>query len=82
MAEMAQSIAQHDAGWSHIFQSDLDRIDQYSACGCEVVVTDPIEDVPAMRQDLEVDRNALWERIRDLSGHDLALDPAGTPPTS
>ena len=50
---MAQSIAQHDAGWSHIFQSDLDRIDQYSACGCEVVVTDPIEDVPAMRQDLE-----------------------------
>ena len=82
VAEMAQSIAQHDAGWSHIFQSDLDRIDQYSACGCEVVVTDPIEDVPAMRQDLEVDRNALWERIRDLSGYDLALDPAGAPLTS
>ena len=60
----------------------LDRIDQYSACGCEVVVTNPIEDVPAMRQDLEVDRNALWERIRDLNGYDLALDPAGTPPTS
>ena len=82
VAEMAQSIAQHDAGWSHIFQSDLDRIDQYSACGCEVVVTDPIKDVPAMRQDLEVDRNALWEQIRDLNGYDLALDPAGTPPTS
>ena len=46
------SIAQHDAGWSHSFQSDLDRIDQYSDCGCEVVVTDLINDVPAMRQDL------------------------------
>ena len=82
MAEMARSIAQHDAGWSHIFQSDLDRIDQYSDCGCEVVVTDPIDDVLAMRQDLQVDRDALWERIRDLSGYDLTLDPAGAPPTS
>ena len=81
-AEMARSIAQHDAGWSHIFQSDLDRIDQYSDCGCEVVVTDPINDVLAMRQDLQVDRDALWERIRDLSGYDLTLDPAGAPPTS
>ena len=79
---MAQSIARHDASWSNIFQSDLDRIDQYSSCGCEVVVTDPIEDVPAMRQDLEVDWNALWERIRDLNGYDLALDPAGAPLTS
>ena len=82
MAEMARSIAQHDAGWSHIFQSDLDRIDQYSDCGCEVVVTDPIDDVLAMRQDLQVDRDALWERIRDLTGYDLTLDPAGAPPTS
>ena len=79
---MARSIAQHDAGWSHSFQSDLDRIDQYSGCGCEVVVTDPINDVPAMRQDLQVDRDALWERIRDLTGYDLTLEPAGTPPTS
>ena len=82
VAEMARSIAQHDAGWSHIFQSDLDRIDQYSDCGCEVVVTDPINDAPAMRQDVQVDRNALCERIRDLSGYDLTLDPAGAPPTS
>ena len=82
LAEMARSIVEHDAGWSHIFQSDLDRIDQYSSCGCEVVVTDPINDVPAMRQDLKVDRDALWERIRDLSGYDLSLDPAGAPTTS
>ena len=48
VAEMARSIAPHDAGWRHNFRSDLDRIDQYSGCGCEVVVTDPIADVPAM----------------------------------
>ena len=77
VAEIARSIAQHDAGWSHVFQSDLDRIDQYSDCGCEVVVTDPIDDVLAMRQDLQVDRDALWKRIRDLSGYDPALDPGG-----
>ena len=87
VAEMARSIAQHDAGWSHLFQSDLDHIDQYSDCGCEVVVTDPINDVPindvpAMRQDLQVDRDALWERIRDLTGYDLTFDPAGAPSTS
>ena len=81
MAEMARSIAQHDAGWSHIFKRDLDRIDQYSDYGYEVVVTDPINDVPAMRKDLQVDRDALCERIRDLTGYDLTLDPAGVPPT-
>ena len=72
VAEMAAAIARHDAGWSHTFRSDLDRIDQYSGCGCEVVVTDPIDDVPAMWRDLESDRIALWERIRALSGYDLA----------
>ena len=77
VAEIPRSIAQHDVGWSHVFQSDLDNIDQYSDCGCEVVVTNPIDDVLAMRQDLQVDRDALWERIRDLSGYDLALDPGG-----
>ena len=77
VAEIARSIAQHAAGWSHIFQSDLDRIDQYSDCGCEVVVTNPIDDVLAMRQDLQVGRDTLWERIRNLSGYDLALDPGG-----
>ena len=72
VAEMAAAIARHDAGWSHACRSDLDRIDQYSGCGCEVVVTDPIDDVPAMWRDLESDRIALWERIRALSGYDLA----------
>ena len=68
---MAGTIDRHDAGWSHAFRSDLDRIDQYSGCGCEVVVTDPIDDVPAMWLDLEADRVTLWERIRELSGYDL-----------
>ncbi len=71
VAEMATAIADHDAGWSYAFRSDLERIDQYSGCGCEVVVTDPIDDVPAMWRDLESDRIALWERIRALSGYDL-----------
>ena len=71
VAETAAAIVRYDAGWSHTFRSDLDRIDQYSSCGCEVVVTDPIDDVPAMWRDLEVDRDALWERIRELSGYDL-----------
>ena len=72
VAEIAAAIARYDAGWSHAFRSDLDRIDQYSGCGCEVVVTDPIDDVAAMWRDLESDRIALWERICALSGYDLA----------
>ena len=72
VAEMAAAVARHDAGWSHRFQSDLAQIDQYSSCGCEVVVIDPIADVPAMWRDLEIDRDALWERIRQLCGYDLA----------
>ena len=72
VAEIAAAIARHDAGWSHAFRSDLVRIDQYYGCGCEVVVTDPIDDVPAMWRDLESDRIALWERIRQRSGYDLA----------
>ena len=72
VVEMAAAIARHDAGWSHEFRSDLAQIDQYSDCGCEVVATDPIADVPAMWRDLEIDRDTLWERIRQLSGYDLA----------
>ena len=72
VAEIAAAIARHDAGWTREFRSDLERIDQYSGCGCEVVVTDPIDDVPAIWRDLESDRIALWERIRALSGYDLA----------
>ena len=71
VAEMATAIARHDAGGNHAFRSDLDRIDQYSGCGCEVVVTDPIDDVPALWRDLEIDRDALWDRIHQLSGYDL-----------
>ena len=72
VAETAAAIARHDGSWSHGFRSDLDRIDQYSGCGCEVVVTDPIDDVAAMWRDVVVDRDALWERIHELSGYDLA----------
>ena len=72
VAEVAAAIARHAAAWSHAFRSHLERIDQYSGCGCEVVVSDPIADVPAMWRDLESDRIALWERIRALSGYDLA----------
>ena len=72
VAEMAAAIARHNAGWSHAWRSDLERTDQSSGCGCEVVVTDPIDDVPAMWRDLESDRIALWERVRALSGYDLA----------
>ena len=71
VAEMAAAIARRDKGWDHVFRSDLERIDQYSGCGCEVVVTDPIDDVPALWLDLEADRIALWQRIRQLSGYDL-----------
>ena len=77
VAETARSIVEHDASWRHDFRSNLDRIDQYSDCGCEVVVTDPIDDVPAMWRELEADRDTLWDRIRELSGYDLTLDPGG-----
>ena len=36
-----------------------------------MVVTGPIDDVIAMWCGLEVDRHALWERNRELSGYDL-----------
>ena len=71
VAETAAAITQHDAGWSHAFRSGLDCIDQYSGCGCEVVVTDPIDDVAAVWRDLESDRDALWQLIHELSGNDL-----------
>ena len=82
VAETAAAIAMHDAGWNHAFHSDLAQIDQYAYCGCEAVVTDPIHDVPAMWRDLEIDRDALWERIRQLSGYDLhaALEGPGDKP--
>ena len=50
---MAGAIGGYDTGWDHKFRINLQRIDQYSGCGCEVVVTNPIEDVPALWRDLE-----------------------------
>jgi predicted nucleotidyltransferase len=70
-AEMARLIPEHDAGWDHEFQSDLDRTDQYAECGCELVVTDPIRNLPELWRTLEIDRDALWQRILELSGYDL-----------
>ena len=48
VAEMAEAICGHDTGWGNEFRIDLERIDQYSGCGCEAVVTNPIEDLPAL----------------------------------
>ena len=76
VVEIAEAIARRDTGWSQRFRSD-----QYSGCGCEVVVTDPIDDVPALWRELETDRDALWGRIGELSGYNLATDvePSGRP---
>ena len=69
--EMARLVHEHDGGWSHRFQSDLVRIEQYAECGCELVVTEPVTNLPELWEDLEADREALWRRILDLSGYDL-----------
>ena len=74
--EMARLVHEHDGGWSHRFQSDLVRIEQYAECGCELVVTEPVTNLPELWEDLEADPNALWRRILDLSGYDL--NDAGT----
>ena len=74
LVEMAESLKWNDPGWTHEFVSDLDCLDQYNWCACEVVVTRPIPDLGAMRRSLAVDREALWRRIEALSGvslHDL-----------
>ena len=68
---MAENLRANDPGWTHTFASDLDCLDQYNSCGCEEVVTRPIEDLEAMWDALETDRQALWQRIRELSGYDL-----------
>ena len=74
--EMARLVQEHDGSWSHRFQSDLVRIEQYAECGCELVVTEPVTNLPELWEDLEADREALWQRILDLSGYDL--NDAGT----
>ena len=78
--EMARLVHERDGGWSHRFRSDLERIEQYAECGCELVVTEPLTNLPELWEDLEADREAdreaLWRRILDLSGYDL--NDAGT----
>ena len=69
--EMARLVDERDGGWSHRFRSDLERIEQYAECGCELVVTEPLTNLPELWENLEADRNALWQRILDLSGYDL-----------
>ena len=74
--EMARLVHERDGGWSHRFQSDLERIEQYAECGCELVVTEPLTNLSELWENLETDRNAQWRRILDLSGYDL--NNAGT----
>ncbi len=68
---MAESLKSNDPGWSHRFRSDLDCLDQYNYCACEVVVANPIPDLQAMWEALERDREALWARIEELCGRGL-----------
>ena len=41
LVAMAETLTERDPGWNHRFASDLDCLDQYNLCGCELVVTDP-----------------------------------------
>ena len=79
--EMAQLIREHDGGWSHEFQSDLDQLEQYAEYGCELVVADYVRDLPELWRCLEVDRDALWRRILEVSGYDLAWSAISPPLT-
>ena len=76
--EIGRSTSEHDRSWAHEFRTDLAQIDQYAECGCELVVTDPIQVSPELWESLEQDRAALWQRILELSGYDLngELPPA------
>ena len=75
LAAMAETLRDKDPGWTHEFASDLDCLDQYNGCGCEVVVARPIVDLEALWGALERDREALWQRIGELSGCDLKQLP-------
>ena len=56
--QMARLIREHYGGWDHGFRSDLDQFEQYAEWGCELVVTDPVRDLPELWRWLEVDRDA------------------------
>ena len=75
LVAMAETLGANDPGWTHRFASDLDCLDQYNYCACELVVTSPIDDLDAMWEALETDRKALWQRILELSGYDLNEEP-------
>lgn len=72
LVNMAQLLKDNDPRWTHQLVSDLDCLDQYNWCACEVVVTSPIPDLPSMWKALAVDQGALWSRIEELSGCRLA----------
>ena len=76
LVAMAETLRERDPEWGYQFASDLDCLDQYNSCGCEVVVTRPIDNLDAMWEALATDRNALWQRIQELSGYDLNEEPA------
>ena len=81
LVAMAETLKENDPGWMHRFASNLDCLDLYNYCACEVVATNPIENLEAMWEALETDRDAPWERIRDPSGYDLNEEPtAGETP--
>ena len=77
LVAMAETLNERDPGWTHRFASDLDCLDQYNYCACEVVVTNPIDNLDAMWESLETDRKALWQRILELSGYDLNEETHG-----
>ena len=71
LVAMAETLGERDPEWGYRFASDLDCLDQYNSCACEVVVTRPIDNLDAMWEALETDRKALWQRILELSGYDM-----------
>ena len=69
LVAMAETLRENDPGWTHRFASDLDCLDQYNYCACEVVVTSPIDDLDAMWEALETDRKALCLNGGEIVGH-------------
>ena len=78
---MEATLKEKDPEWVYEFASDLDCLDQYNLCACEAVVINPIANLDVMWEALDQDREALWQRIRDLSGYEFpgSLEPT-TPP--